>query len=152
MKMLQTIVDRRFFNRLREEVGGTYGVHVDVHSTVIPRPNAGLSMFFDCDPDKGELLHKIIAEEVHTLQMSGAQEEEYKNAQELLRQERSQNMKKNTYALNALKNYALTGENLLNEENYQHSLNKISFQEFNQFIKSFLNNTKTYEVIMKPQL
>lgn len=152
MKMLQTILDRRLFNRLREEVGGTYGVHVDVHSTVIPRPNAGLSMFFDCDPDKGELLHKIIADEVQALQMSGAGEEEYKNAQELLRQERLQNMKKNTYVLNALKNYALSGENLLVEEDYQLALNKISFREFNQFIKYFLNNTKTYEVIMKPQL
>ena len=151
LDMFRAILDRRLFESMRERAGGTYGVRVDVNYNSIPNSSAGFSMLFDSDPDKGDLLHQIINQEVSSLVELGVTEEEFNNAMELLRNDREQNMKKNSYWLGAIKEYALIAMEQLLKTNFEEVLKNVDAVKLNTFIREFVSDTNTYEVIMKPK-
>ena len=70
---------------------------------------------------------------------------------EILRNDREQNMKKNSYWLGAIKEYALIGMNRLLKTNFEEVLKNVDAVKLNTFIREFVSDTNTYEVIMKPK-
>lgn len=65
--------------------------------------------------------------------------------------DREQNMKKNSYWLGAIKEYALIGMNRLLKTNFEEVLKNVDAVKLNTFIREFVSDTNTYEVIMKPK-
>ncbi|MBR9854336.1 MAG: insulinase family protein [Algicola sp.] len=151
MEIFKTILDRRLFHKLREEEGGTYGARTNVSYSNRPRSNMALSIFFDCNPEKGAELLQLISDEMDDLLENGATEEEFVQAKEVLIKNRQENLKRNAYWLHMLKEYQLNGINELVEGNYENILRKNTVMMFNRKIGELLGQAEEYEIVMKPQ-
>ncbi|KAB7530228.1 hypothetical protein F8C76_01585 [Flagellimonas olearia] len=151
MEIFKTILDRRLFHKLREEEGGTYGARIGVNYSTRPRPNMALSIFFDCNPEKGAELLRLVSHEMNDLLRNGATEDEFAQAKEVLIKNRQENLKKNAYWLHMLKEYQLNGINELAGKNYEDILRKNTVVMFNRKIGKLLEQAEEYEVVMKPK-
>jgi zinc protease len=84
---LGAVLEQRLRERLREALGGTYGVQVDAHAEKIPVDRYSITIDFGCDPARTEELVKSMFREIESLKSGGPTEEQVNDAREgLLRQ------------------------------------------------------------------
>jgi len=84
---LGVVLETRLRERLREALGGTYGVQVDAGASKIPQARYRVTIDFGCDPARTEELVKSLFRELETLRANGPTGTEINDArQALLRQ------------------------------------------------------------------
>ena len=82
---LSIILETRLREKLREALGGTYGVQVAANTERIPEPRYAISIEFGCDPARTEELVRNVFREIDALKATGPTETEVNDAREALR-------------------------------------------------------------------
>ena len=67
---LAVVLETRLREKLREALGGTYGVQVDANATKVPEPRYSVTIDFGCDPQRTEELVKALFKEIDALKAS----------------------------------------------------------------------------------
>ena len=84
---LGVVLETRLRERLREALGGTYGVQVDASASKISQARYRVTIDFGCDPARTEELVKSLFREIEALKANGPTDVEINDArQALLRQ------------------------------------------------------------------
>lgn len=81
---LAVILETRLRERLREALGGTYGVQVDASASRAPVARYSLTIDFGCDPQRTEELVKALFAEIEALKARGPSEKDVADAREAL--------------------------------------------------------------------
>jgi zinc protease len=71
LQSLADVLQLRLMERLRESLGGTYGVSVQVHTVPPPRSRYELSIEYESSPDRSEALESALREEIVALREEG---------------------------------------------------------------------------------
>lgn len=97
MRILGNILETRLRERLREEMGGTYGVTVETTYDRFPYGRYTVSVGFGSDPQRVEELSAALFHEIRTLQEQGPTADQVLTARQQERRSRESDQQENTW-------------------------------------------------------
>jgi len=149
--ILQGILDLRYTENIREKEGGTYGVGVNAGSVREPYSNYSMTMSFDCDPDKAQHLKSLIYAELDKIMKEAPTQEEMNKVIANMKKNREQSKNHNSYWMNALYSYYVSGINTADPKNFEEILDKLTAKDIQKFAQSLFKGADVVDIIFKPK-
>lgn len=147
--ILKGILDLRYTENIREKEGGTYGVGVQAGSSRIPYSNYSMTMSFDCDPDKAAHLKSLIYAEVEKIMQQAPTEEEMSKIISNMKKEHEQSKNHNSYWLNSIYSYYVSGINPADPKNFDDIVNKLTPKDIQKFAKTLFKGADVVDLTFK---
>lgn len=148
-RILEELLSKKYLDLIREEEGGSYGVHVSSGVTRKPSDEYSMTINFDSDPDKEEKLTKIIYDQIDLMQKNLAKVEDIQSVKNTLLKGRAEKILTNSFWLGNLNNMLLNDESFKDDAIYKKTLNEVTAEDVRAFAKEFFAKPSTVEVIMK---
>lgn len=105
MGAMAQVLDMRLRDRLREDMGGTYGASVSSSLSREPRPEFLVSIAFGSAPERVDELTRAVFEEVERMKASEPTAEELGKVQEIMRRSLETGLEQNGYWLGQILSY-----------------------------------------------
>ncbi|MBE0594166.1 MAG: insulinase family protein, partial [Gemmatimonadales bacterium] len=109
LQALEEVLRIRLRERLREDLGGTYGADVSSGASRFPDREYTLRISFGSDPGRVEELTGVVFEEIESLQQLGPTAEELEKVREIQRRDRETSLRENGFWLGQLVLYDQLG-------------------------------------------
>jgi zinc protease len=148
-RILAELLSKKYLDLIREEEGGSYGVHVNSGLSRLPSDEYSMTINFDSDPEKVEKLTKIVYEQINLTQKDVTKQEEIESIKSTVLKARAEKVMTNGFWLNSLNNMILNNDTFKEDVIYKKTLKEITAEDVRAFAKEFFENPKTVEVIMK---
>lgn len=142
------ILDLIYTESIREEEGGTYGVSSYGTLSAEPKGEYMLQIAFDTDPEKTEKLIQLTKEGLNSIAEQGPSDDFLAKAKENLLKNASENQIKNNYWRNSIIRYYKYG--IDTDANYVNTVNGITKEKVQDFVKSLLDQGNFIELVMSP--
>jgi len=97
IRAMADVLGTRLHERLREDLGGTYGVNASAGYTQIPAPEYSVNISFGSAPERVDGLVKAAFEEIDLLKMEGPNDKQLNDVKAKLLRDLETNMKSNAY-------------------------------------------------------
>ncbi len=149
-RTLGDILTLRYTETLREEEGGTYGASAGGRMSKRPVEQASLSVNFDCNPDKVEVLIDIVHREIEKIAQGAIQQVDLDKTLTNYVKERKQSKDYNSYDMNWLVTFYIEGYNINDPKNFEDIVKSITKKDIQKFAKGLLKKAKSYEIVFKP--
>ena len=149
LHILSELLSKKYMDLIREEEGGSYGVHVSSGVSRLPSDEYSMTINFDSDPEKEEKLTKIVYEQIELMQQKEVKEEDAQSVKNTVLKSRAEKVLTNSFWLSNLNSMFLNNEEFKDDTIYKKTLNEITPEDIKAFAKEFFAKPKTVEVIMK---
>ncbi|KAF2328089.1 M16 family metallopeptidase [Flavobacterium ginsenosidimutans] len=149
LHILSELLSKKYMDLIREEEGGSYGVHVSSSVSRLPSDQYAMTINFDSDPEKEEKLTKIVYGQIESMQQKAAKEEDVQSVKNTVLKSRAEKVLTNSFWLGNLNSMLLNNEEFKDDTIYRKTLDEITPADIKVFAKQFFAATKTVEVIMK---
>jgi len=149
--VLAELLNKRYLESIREEEGGSYGVGVSPSISRIPEEEWGLSISFDCDPEKLDKLKAIVYDEIKQLVKKGPIASDLLKIKENLLKSRIESEENNYFWLSAVLNAMQTQVDFIDRTGYEAAVNSIDDKEMQAFARKIFGKKNVVEVIMNPE-
>lgn len=151
MDITAKLLSKRYLEVIREKEGGSYGVGVWANVDKIPSQEYKLSIQFDTDPAKADKLKSIVYSEIQDLFTKGAKMDDLNETKKNFIKERQENLRKNTYWVDAINSHYVYNETMMTPEAYDELINSITKEKVEKFAKKYLAKPAKVEVVMSPK-
>ena len=111
---LGELLEMRLLDRLREVMGGTYGVSVSASISRAPRQEWQVAIQYGSSPDRADALYKAVLEEMDSLKLIAPSTAEVERVREQQRRELEVARKQNGYWISALSTKLQFGDESVN--------------------------------------
>ncbi|MGM9759164.1 MAG: M16 family metallopeptidase [Parabacteroides sp.] len=148
MQMLKQILDLVYFEKVREEEGGTYGVQTSAGISHFPEGDALLQIYFDTEPAKRERMNAIVWAELQRIAEEGPREVDFRKTHDNLLKRHAEQLQENSYWLNTLDVYYYRGYDGLTD--YEATVRSVTPEKLRAFTRSLLSQGNRIEVVMEP--
>lgn len=149
--ILKGILDLRYTENIREKEGGTYGVGVQASSMREPYSEYSMNMSFDCDPDKADHLKSLIYAEIDKLMKEAPKAEEVNKIVSNMKKNREQSKNHNSYWMNAIYSYYVSGINPADPKNFEDIVNKITPKDIQKFTQALFKGADVVDITFRPK-
>lgn len=149
MSMFDQVLDIVYTEKVREDEGGTYGVHSSGSIGRYPEGQTLLQIMYDTDPAKVDDLNVIIHRELNSIAENGPRAEDFSKVKEYMLKQQSERLKENSYWLGVLSTKYFYGEDTYSE--YLDIVKSITAQDVQDFAKEFLSQGNEAIIVMLPQ-
>jgi zinc protease len=150
LEVIKGILDIVYVEKVREDEGGTYGVHVSLSSQKRPEPLGDGMITFDCDPARANQLKEIIYRELDNMIKNGPSQENLDKAVSNMLKNREENKMHNSYWLGILNRYYSFGINSDDARNYENVLKSFTIKDIKKIAGSMFNKANVVDLIFKP--
>ncbi len=150
LSALCDILDVRYVETVREEQGGTYGVGVRPGQNKYPYEHYSVRIYFDCDPSNVDNLKAIIYDEIEKLKTDGPKLKDLKGVKENKIKNYQENLERNQYWLNAMKNkdFLGTSDEVIFE--YEKYIDNLTVENLREAANRFFTD-QVVEVVLLPE-
>ena len=145
---LKQILDIVYVEKVREEAGGTYGVSVSSQLGYFPKGEVALQTYFDTDPEKADLMNKIVREELQSIAKDGPRIEDFNKTKENMQKKYAENLKENSYWLRVVDDYYF--HNLDRHTPNKAVLDGMTSKQIQEIAQKILSQGNMLEVFMEP--
>lgn len=149
MSMFDQILDIVYTEKVREDEGGSYGVHTQGNISRYPEGQTILQIIYDTDPEKMAHLNKIIFAELDNLAKNGPRTEDFSKVKEYMNKKFSEDIKENSYWLSQLSNKYFYKEDT--HTDYLNTLNSITAKDVQNFAQNLLSQGNKATIVMMPK-
>ncbi|CAM3391074.1 M16 family metallopeptidase [Flavobacterium chungbukense] len=149
MHILSELLSKKYLDLIREEEGGSYGVHVSNSVNRLPSDEYSMTINFDSDPEKEEKLTKIVYEQIALMQQKEVNEDDIQSIKNTVLKGRAEKVLNNGFWMSSLNNMIMNNETFKDDAVYKKTLNEITTADLKAFAKEFFAKPSTVEVIMK---
>lgn len=149
--ILESILELRYTESIREREGGTYGVGVGFNINRLPKPSYSLSLNFECDPNRVDQLKPLLYHEIETLIKEGVKAEDLDKTVKNMRKNHEQSKQHNSYWMNVLYNYYTTGIDNTDPQNFEDIINKITTKDIQKWAKKFYKKADIVDIVFEPK-
>lgn len=143
---LKQILDIVLTDKIREKLGGTYGVQVSSELEKTPEDGFSIQLMFDTDPDRRTELVNAIDLTISEMQKTGPSAENVQKVKEFMVKQHADELKKNDYMLNTLNNQYRFGVDFAT--NYEQYVDNLSVNSLKKFAKGLFSQGNRIEVSM----
>lgn len=151
MDVVAKLLGKRYLEVIREKEGGSYGVGVWASVDKFPREEYKLSIQFDTDPAKADKLKGIVYNEIQELFAKGVKMDDLNETKKNFIKERQENLRKNTYWVNAINQHYVYNKTMMKPEAYDKLINSITKEKVEKFAKKYFAKPAKIEVVMSPK-
>ena len=151
IRAIGMVLEARLRDRLREQLGGTYGVRVTQSTDWRPEEDYQFVVDFGSAPERAEELTKAIFEEIDRLKTAAPEDTEVNNVREQLLREFETGTRQNGYWLAQLGFKYRRGEDPGDLPVYPESLKKLSPAVVQEAAKTYLNTSNYVLVRLMPE-
>lgn len=148
-QLLAEALNSRYLESIREEKGGTYGVHVSANSLGKPIEQMVLLIQFDTNGEMADELMEIVRKEIETIAAEGPRAEDIEKTREYLLKEYANGLEKNGAWAGYLERYYAEGMDWLTP--YPETLKSITCDDVKSLAAELLAKRDIYTVIMRPE-
>lgn len=145
------ILSTRLRERVREELGGTYGVSVGGSLTTRPRETYSITIQFGSDPQRVDELKAVVFEEIRSLQENGPDPEDLANLQEAMRRARESNLETNGYWLGQLTALYQSGDDVSLIWGYEETIDALTVEMIAEAARRHYNFENYVQVTLYPE-
>ena len=149
MNYLAQALNSRYLISIREEKGGTYGVHVTGSLDEEPFEQYAMQIQFDTDDVMADELNEIIMEEIHKIANEGPLAEDIEKNREFLVKNWNNTLEQNNGWLRVLDSWYDHNEDYLG--NYLNIVKGITYDDVQALAKKILEDNNMTLVIMRPE-
>ncbi|MGE5352343.1 MAG: M16 family metallopeptidase [Acidobacteriota bacterium] len=150
LRALCDVLDIKLREVIREEKGGTYGVHVGHGVSHYPKGGYSVNISFGCDPVKAEELTKAVFAQMDSLQKFGPAQTYIQKVRETHIRSRETSLKRNDVWLHSLMGAYSNDEDPIEILDYIKLIENISAQEVQNAAKKYLDNKNYIIVVLYP--
>jgi zinc protease len=147
---LVDVLQIRLRDRLREELGGTYGVGVSADPTPYPRQRYAISVGFGSSPDRVEELTRAAFAEIDSLKKYGPTSADIEKVKEIELRERESAMRQNGSWLSLISSYLRNGWDLGEILAYGEQVEKLDASEIRDAARKYLDESNYVSVSLYP--
>lgn len=151
LSALANVVQQRLWERLRQQLGGVYGVTVAAKQDVIPVPRSSLTIGFGADPDRIEELVGAVFDEIERLKKDGPTRVELEKFREEQRRSGETAMRTNAFWLRAIALYDQRGWPLEEILSAHDLLDAVDAAAIRDAARSYIDTSHYVRVTLLPE-
>ena len=136
---------------LREEKGGTYGVHVYAWHQKIPEPEYNISILFGCAPDRVNELVNTFFKVIDTLKAKPVADIYLTKVKEIQRRDWEVRQKENNFWLNTLDTYYSFNLDLSQILKNNEMINSLTKEQIMKTVQKYFNKKNYIKVVLYPE-
>ena len=140
------LLDMRYTESIRENLGGSYGVSVYGSVSDLPKGEFVTQIYFDTDPDKCDTVISVVRKEIDDFIANGPNAADLAKVKEYMVKSYNENLKENGYWLNVIYNYLLTGRD--DHKDYLKTLESIDDAYLVKIAKHIFDENNKKQLIM----
>ena len=141
----------RLRERIREHLGGTYGVGVQSNLSHYPRERYEITVSFGCAPDRVDELTTELFKEIERFKSEGPGTEEMSKVKEIQVREYETNLRENSFWLNTLRFYYFHDEDPENILRYTSLVENLEAGDIQAAARRYLNEQNYVKVVLFPE-
>ncbi len=149
MTYLTQALNARYLESIREEKGGTYGVHVGGNLEWLPKAGYTMRIVFDTNEEMADELCEIILKEIDEIAANGPKPEDIEKTREFLLKQWKNNLEQNGSWMNTISRKWGSGLDYLAE--YEPAVQQMTYDEIKAFAKQIVDNGNRIKVMMRPE-
>ncbi|CDF80178.1 peptidase, M16 family [Formosa agariphila KMM 3901] len=150
-QVLGDLLQLRVTETVRESEGGAYSPRASASFSREPKPEANVSFNFDCNPEMADKLVNVVKQEFLKISEGTIKQNELGKIKANYFRERAQAKDNNGYYMRKIIRYYRYNENMDDPDNFENLINSIKEQDIQHLANQILNESKTYEIIIKPK-
>ena len=152
--VLRSMIDAmriKFREKLREELGGTYGVSVSQSAERVPDEEYSITVSFGSDPGRVDELTDVLFKEIEDVKISGITEKYLVKVKETQRRSLETSMKENSVWLSSLANRYRFGENPSDILTYGKLIDNLSADMIQEAARKYFDMNNYVKVSLFPE-
>ncbi len=151
IRALGLVLQTRLRNKIREDLGGTYGITASPSYDRIPEPEYSFTFSFGTDPERVEELIGVIFQDIDSLKKDGIAADELRDARQAMFREFETGIKENRWLQAQLYYRYLVGEDLDSLFNYEKTLEDLTAEKIQEAAMNYLNMENYVQVTLFPE-
>ena len=148
MSLLNSCLDNRYMESIREEKGGTYGVGVQGGIGRQPKETYSLQVSFQTDPNMVDELLGIVEDEIREIAKNGPRAEDMSKTIEYWVKSRPESLKQNSTWLGYLQTYYTWGDDFYST--YDQTIKSLDGKKVQALAQKILDDGNLIKIIMDP--
>lgn len=152
MQALEDVLQIRLRQRLREKLGGTYGVNVSVTPMLVPRPRYEVSIAFGSAPDRVDELVRATHAELDSIKAYGPTAADLEKVRATEMRERETGLTQNHFWLTLLHSYLYNKWNLDDIHAFDTEVRGLTAASVRDAARRYLDERNVVQVSLYPQL
>ncbi len=144
------ILGIRLRERVREELGGTYGIGVNANGSSLPDPEYLVSIIFGSDPSRAEELFGEVMVEVDWLR-EGGEQNYLDTVKELLRTSRQEQLRDNGFWLSQIRAAVQRGELFTEIVSFDELLDALTLEQVAAAAQRYFTDDRYVRVVLLPE-
>ncbi len=150
LQSMATLLQIRLRERLREDMGGTYGVSVGASNSWEPIQEYQVGISFECEPSNVEALTEAVFEEIARLVAEGASELDLTKIKEQQRRGRETALRTNGFWLSTLAYAEQYETDPLSVLSFQERVDALTSADIQEAVARYLNPENYVRVVLMP--
>ncbi|WP_418991171.1 M16 family metallopeptidase [Alistipes sp.] len=149
LTFLTQALNSRYLVSIREEKGGTYGVHVSGSTAYIPGETYKMDIQFDTNEEMADELREIVMQEIEQIAQNGPKTEDIEKTREFLLKSWKNSLEQNGGWMNYLQ--AKYGSGLDYVADYEQALRSLTNADVQALARKMLDDDNLVQVVMRPE-
>ncbi len=145
------VLDIRLRERIREDLGGTYGVSVGGLYAHQPIERYRMTIRFGCDPERVDELSKEVFVQIDSLRTVGTTNEYLNKVKEMYLRQRETNLKENGFWINTLEFSYFHGLDPREILDYPNQVERLTLDDIRQAAHRYLDPDRYVRVVLYPE-
>jgi zinc protease len=151
LSSLTDVLSIRLRERLREQLGGTYGVGVSAIPEHYPRPRYAIAVDFGSAPERMSELATAVFAEIDSLKANGPRPQDLEKVKETQLRERQTSLRQNGFWLSALYSYLYNGWNPRDILAYGDQVKRLDAAAIREAARRYLDERNYVQVTLYPE-
>ncbi|MBK5189402.1 MAG: insulinase family protein [Gemmatimonadaceae bacterium] len=147
---LSDLLEIKLRERLRQDLGGTYGVGVSASPARIPRQSYMLRIDFGSAPERAAELQKAVFAEIDSVKANGVSEKDLQKIRETDLRQRETNLRQNRYWMSLLASYDINGWDPALILKYDDQVRKLSSADLQAAAREYFDTSRYVVVQLLP--
>jgi len=143
------IMDIRYVNSLREEIGGTYGASTSVSPSREPKEEVEALVGFQCNPDLCDQLVSVAKSQIEDFANNGPTKEEFDKAVLNMKKNIPEKRVNNSYWMSAIQTYLEFGQD--RDKAYEEAVNRLTPEAVRQLAHDVIFSGNKVEYVQVPK-
>ncbi len=150
LNFLNQALDARYLISIREEKGGTYGVHVMSDTEYQPTERYTLEIMFDTNDQLADELCQIVVAEIEKIAKEGPNSEDIEKHREFMLKSWKSSTERNGSWMNYIQSKYFSGLDYIGE--YEQAVRDLTNADVQAMAKKVLEDGNLVKVLMRPEM
>ena len=150
MRQLAQLLNRKYYEILREEMSGVYGVRTNASLNKVPYEHSSVSITIPCSPENVDSLINAAIMQIKQIQKNGVEQKDIDKSCEIYKREKEKSLEQNGYWLGSIKNCYLYKREFEKIASFE-AMEDITSEELQRVAVEYINADEYLQVVLYPE-